>query len=72
MISIFQEVEQIRNHRKRGNTFQYWVKSKGYNESQCSWEADTNFVDTDCIREYWARQAPQRETKRRPMKQRKR
>ena len=39
------EVENILKHRKRGRTYQYYVKWKGYPISEASWEPEEVFSD---------------------------
>jgi hypothetical protein len=37
------EIETILNHRKRGRGYQYYVKWKGYDITEASWESTTCF-----------------------------
>ena len=39
------EVETILNHRKRGRSYQYYIKWKGYPVSDASWEPEQAFSD---------------------------
>ena len=39
------EVENILKHQKRGQTYQYYVKWKGYPISEASWEPEEVFSD---------------------------
>jgi hypothetical protein len=47
------EVDHIIDHRGEPGKFEYRVKWKGYPESQSTWEFAHNFMDTQCIRDYW-------------------
>jgi len=50
------EVEAIRRHQKRGNQWQYYVKWKGYPESDNSWEPARNLTNAEeILEEYKAR-----------------
>ena len=47
------EVENILNHRKRGQGYQYYVKWKGYPISDASWEPEHAFSqDGDTLAQY--------------------
>ena len=62
--SIF-VVEEIRRHRKyKGpGEIQYFVKWRGYPESESTWEPECNFIDTEVIRSYWTQHSATNESK---------
>jgi hypothetical protein len=47
------EVEKILDHRSRRGKLEYFVKWKGYSDSECSWVKESNFDTTEIIEEYW-------------------
>ena len=47
------EIEKILRHRKRGRTYQYYVKWKGYPITKATWEPETHFSDNgDLLKSY--------------------
>ena len=47
------EVELILKHRRRGRTYQYYVKWWGYPISNASWELENSFsTDGDLLTQY--------------------
>ena len=57
------EVEKILDHRSRRGKLEYFVKWKGYSDSECSWVKESNFDTTEVIEEYWeARTMPPEDT----------
>ena len=47
------EVESILKHRRRGQTYQYYVKWRGYPISNASWEPEDSFsTDSDLLSQY--------------------
>lgn len=48
---IVYEVERIINHQKTKYKYKYLVKWKHYHE--LTWEDEDNFIEKDCIKEYW-------------------
>ena len=50
------EVEKIVDHRKTaGGIMEYQVKWKGYGDCDNTWETEDNFLQTQCIDEYWSK-----------------
>ena len=54
------EVESVVDHRGEPGHFEYRVKWKGSPSSENTWEPAHNFIDTQCIRDYWKRVDDQR------------
>ncbi|ORX90859.1 chromo domain-like protein [Basidiobolus meristosporus CBS 931.73] len=46
-------VEKVVKHRKRDGKVQYFLKWKGYPNSENTWEDEDNVFCTDLIEEYW-------------------
>ena len=47
------KVESILKHRRRGRTYQYYVKLQGYPISNASWEPENSFsTDGDLLTQY--------------------
>jgi hypothetical protein len=49
-------VEKILKHRGEFPDVEYLVKWKHYPEGEATWEPPSSFLDTNCIRKYWAEQ----------------
>ena len=49
----FYEVEEIEDHRVNQGKLEYLVKWKGYDRSENTWEREDNFVETECLDDYW-------------------
>jgi hypothetical protein len=47
------QVERILKHRGSPGSYQYLVLWKGYPVEQATWEPQSSFLDTECIRDYW-------------------
>ena len=58
------EVDCILDHRGRGSSREYYVLWKGFSREESTWEPESNFIDTECIRRYFASKAPARQVKR--------
>jgi hypothetical protein len=50
---VHYEIEKIVNHKKQGKGFRYFVKWKGYPESENTWEPPENFDDKTILTKYW-------------------
>jgi hypothetical protein len=50
------EIERIVAHRGTPGHFEFLTKWKNYSDSESTWEPETNFLDDQCIRDYWRRQ----------------
>ena len=46
-------VEKILDHKFENGDLFYLVKWKGESNAQNTWEPQDNFIDTQCIRNYW-------------------
>lgn len=47
------EIDKILNHRRTKRNIQYFVKWKGYPESESTWVSTKDFIEKECIDEYW-------------------
>jgi hypothetical protein len=50
------EVEAILKHRRRHGSLHYYLKWKGYPESENTWEAESNLTCPDLLAAYWQSQ----------------
>ncbi len=53
------EIEHIVKHKGEPGNYQYFVKWKGYDEEDCSWVPQDNFLDDTLIRSYWKKYSNQ-------------
>ena len=51
----FYDVEAIIAHKKLDGVYHYKVKWKGYDDSENTWEPESNFADPKLITQYWQR-----------------
>lgn len=58
------EVEKILHHKahptERGKWL-YRTKWRGYSDKECTWEPEENFIEKQCIRDYWNKRGPDAE-----------
>jgi hypothetical protein len=47
------EVEKIEEHRVNQGRLEYFVKWKNYPQSENTWEREDNFIETECLDDYW-------------------
>jgi hypothetical protein len=47
------EVEQVLAHRGTPGSYEFHVKWKNYATAHNTWEPESSFLDTACIRKYW-------------------
>jgi hypothetical protein len=59
------EVEKIIHHKAHPaepGKWLYRTKWRGYSDKECTWEPEENFVEKQCIREYWNKLGTNAET----------
>jgi len=61
-------VERIVKHRKKGSRVQYFLKWKGYPDSENTWEDESNVFAQDLIDDYWQNANQSKSTPGRPTK----
>lgn len=47
------EVEEVVDCRGSVGSYEFLVKWKGYPSSDNTWEPESSFIDTECIKKYW-------------------
>lgn len=58
------EVDYVVSHRERDGVYEYKVKWKGYDMSDCTWENEEAFNDPQPVERYWKLQAAKQHAKR--------
>ena len=58
---VLHHKQSLEPHHNGGWLFK--VKWKGYPDSECTWESEDNFIEKQCLRDYWNKIGPNAEVR---------